>query len=137
MSLRRYPTGQRRLRKLELLLEELAQRSSTCPVVVEGMRDRDALRALGVEGRIIRIHRGRSLPDLASALSRTFREVILLSDWDRKGKELFSRLSALLSSEGLKVDESVWRAMHGLVAKEVQAVEDLPSLMQQLRDELG
>ena len=137
MSLRDLPPGRRRLERLEQLLGDVAARSFECPVLVEGMRDRRALEELGVEGRILLIHDGSSLPGLASRVSRLSSAVILLTDWDRKGKELFIRLSALLGAEGLKVYEGPWRSMGGLVARDIQSVEDLPSLMRQLREESG
>jgi 5S rRNA maturation endonuclease (ribonuclease M5) len=122
-----------RLERLERLLDELAGQNVTVPVLVEGGMDRDALRELGLTGEVLLINIGKPLIDRIAAIGREHGELIVLTDWDRKGIELFKKLTRLAVSEGLKVVGEPWRRLRPLVQKDIQAVEDLPSLMRQLR----
>ena len=109
----------------------------TVPVLVEGRRDREALVAVGLEGNIEILNNGQHMTDRISGLARENSRLIVLTDWDRKGKELFARLCELGRSEGMKVEEDHWRRMGPLVSKEIQVVEDLDMLMAQLRRKCG
>jgi len=65
-------------------------------VVVEGERDRRALRRLGLEGPVVLVHRGRTLSEIAQDLSATAKRVIILTDWDTEGGHLAQRLREFL-----------------------------------------
>ncbi len=65
-------------------------------VVVEGDRDRRALRRLGVRGPIVLVHRGRTISETAQHLAATARHVIILTDWDAEGGHLAQRLKEFL-----------------------------------------
>jgi len=65
-------------------------------VVVEGERDRRALRRLGLRGPIVLVHRGRTLAETAHDLASHARRVIILTDWDTEGGHLAQRLREFL-----------------------------------------
>jgi 5S rRNA maturation endonuclease (ribonuclease M5) len=76
--------------KLEELIIRLAEESAKgTPIIVEGKRDAETLRALGIEGRIITTKTaGKSRLDVFSEIEETeAKEVILLLDCDRRGSE--------------------------------------------------
>ena len=123
-----------RLERLERILSELTELNRETPVLVEGSRDLAALRELGLKGDILLVNTGRSLTDLMSGLAGGGRRLVILTDWDRKGRELFSRLSRLARAEDIKVVGDPWRRLGPLVRKDIQAVEDLPPLFRQLRE---
>lgn len=87
---------ERCIEEVELALDELVELNNTIPVIVEGVKDRRALRSLGLTGKIITINKGISLSDLADQVSEQYDEVIILSDWDRRGGSLCRRLKELL-----------------------------------------
>lgn len=88
------------------LIAELAEANAVTPILVEGKRDVDALRSLGCRGAIHVLHTGETLHAVAERIGGESREVILLTDWDRKGGILFDQLGASLAANGVKVDRS-------------------------------
>ena len=124
---------ERRLERLELLLDELRAAAATAPVLVEGKRDREALEMLGLGGDVMILNVGSSLIDRVTRLTSEHDTIILLMDWDRKGQELFHRLEHLIRAEGGHVEGRFWRGLRPLVQKDIRAVEDLHMLVEQLR----
>ncbi len=114
-------------REAERLLAKLIERSREVPIVVEGEKDRRALRAIGVSGEIIKINQGISLMRLAENIAAYHNEVVILTDWDRKGDELAYELSRLFDAVGLKYDLSFRDGLVELVRQEVKDVESLDS----------
>lgn len=87
----------------EHLLEWLRKlRQTDAPIVVEGPKDERALVALGAK-RIVRLSR-KPLFAIAEEVANEYDNVILLTDFDKKGKELYGRLSKLFNRLGVKVD---------------------------------
>ena len=62
--------------------------------IVEGKNDKKALKSLGVKN-IIAIN-GRPLYEVAEVASKSKREIVILTDFDRKGREIEKRLKTLL-----------------------------------------
>lgn len=65
-------------------------------IVVEGKKDEKALSGLGLKN-IVDIS-GKPLFEVALALSRTEKEIVILTDFDREGRKLAERLNRLLRS---------------------------------------
>ena len=86
------------------VLDELREQNLEVPVVVEGQRDVASLRLLGLQGDIIMLHSGEPLFQVAEAIAREAKSVILLTDWDHRGARWFEQLSAALVANGVKVD---------------------------------
>jgi len=86
------------------LLEKLRERSFESPVVVEGRRDEEALRRLGVKGEIVKVKAGWALYELCEELGRHCSEVILMTDTDREGEKLARELNRRLSQAGVRVN---------------------------------
>lgn len=83
-------------------------------VIVEGRKDAKALENLGLHD-IIPIN-GMPLPEFASRVARHIagtaaREVIILTDFDKKGRELERRLEALLRSHNVRANARLRRVL--------------------------
>jgi len=123
------------LQILECINEEAAKGK---PIIVEGKKDIAALKALAVEGKIITAKTGgKSLLELASEIERTgAKEVILLLDFDRRGKELTKNLKQHVEKAGIKMNMTFWSSLLGLVGKEVKDVEGLAAYMETLKSKI-
>jgi len=128
-----------RIEKIIKVLEDLSiDASSGTPVIVEGINDLKALRRLNVKGEIILAKAfGRSLLDVIKEIkSRRVSEVILLLDFDRRGKEWTRLLAGHLESEGIKPNLTYWRELQRLAGKELKDIEGLSACLKTLKRRL-
>ena len=126
--------------KLLETLERLARDSSFgLPIVVEGKKDVEALRSLGVQGRILTAKTGgKSRLELISEIERLQpTEVILLLDFDRRGKEWTAVLRQNLEKCKVKVNVSFRNELLRLSGRELKDVESLVSYLENLSRKLG
>jgi len=86
----------------ELLLEIENLKSSLKPIIVEGKKDKIALEKLGINN-IYTIK--EPLYKLCEDLSKKYNSVIILTDLDKEGKKLYSKLKGNLERNGVKVDD--------------------------------
>lgn len=94
-------------------------------LVVEGENDVRSLRQLGVEGRIVPLHRGQRLPVVARELSQSATRVVLLFDWDAQGGRWARRMRELLGAGRLDVDLELRRRLASTLRGELVHVEGL------------
>ena len=121
------------LEALEELLATLIEASGQgAATIVEGRRDLLALRALGLTGPVIMASR-RSALDLAEEAARSYREIILLTDWDRKGDEMARIIDQHLRSVGSRPDREIRSRIKMLVRKEIKDVESLHNYIERMR----
>jgi 5S rRNA maturation endonuclease (ribonuclease M5) len=119
-----------KLEKIEQILTQLTEESAKGkPIVVEGRKDADALRELGIIGPILTVKTGGKSFVEASQEIEHFgaKEVILLLDFDRRGKEGTQRLQQDLERTRIKSDLTFWFKLHRLVGREINCIESLPS----------
>ena len=100
------------------------------PVLVEGNHDVEALREIGFKGHIIKINRGLSLDIFAEKIARNFSDVIILMDFDRKGKSIKERLVILLKSYGCNINGDLWDFI--MKNYNIKSVEDIPWLVRKV-----
>ena len=125
-----------RLEKIEELIVKLQEEASDGkPIVVEGKKDAEALVCLGIEGEILTLKTGgESFLDKTQQIEALkVGEVILLLDYDRRGREYTKRLQSDLEHVKVKANTRWWRELHGLVGREVQCVESLPRYLETLK----
>jgi 2,5-diamino-6-(ribosylamino)-4(3H)-pyrimidinone 5'-phosphate reductase len=125
--------------KILQVLERLAEESARgTPIIVEGKKDIEALRALAIEGNIVTAKTGgKSLLDVISEVEKTCsQQVILLLDFDRRGRELTRKLSQYLEKMGMKLNLTFWLGLSSLVGTEVKDVEGLASYMETLKSKI-
>jgi 2,5-diamino-6-(ribosylamino)-4(3H)-pyrimidinone 5'-phosphate reductase len=126
--------------KLTETLDRLAEESAKgTPVLVEGKNDAKTIRALGVQGPIVTVKTGgKSFLDVVADIeNKNPSKVVLLLDFDRRGKQGTNRLRHNLERAGIRVDLEVWLALLGSVGKDVQCVEGLITYLEKLRAMVG
>ncbi len=116
------------LEKINVLLRDAEERVDL--IIVEGVRDVEALRALRYENRIeIRGHIGASDHDLARRIARKGNKVLVLMDFDEKGTKIAERISFLLESEGVIVERELRRKFNQMMGvlgvKTIESLDDL------------
>lgn len=84
-----YQEASMRDRKAKKFLEDLSLINESVPIIVEGVRDVQALRALGMPGKIVKLHSGRSIQQFCEEFSEIHEDAIILTDWDNRGNQLF------------------------------------------------
>lgn len=118
-------------------LEKLRNRERDVPVIVEGRKDRKALKKMGVGGDIILIKRSKSIFHIIEEFQGKYEKVILLTDWDRTGGRLAHRIQKACDANGIICDADIRREIIKYVKKEVKDVESLPSFIDRARSVLG
>lgn len=121
------------LEVLEGVLDDLAEGANEGAVLVEGLRDAAALRALQVEGTIEVLNRGVGLLARCEELAAAHRRIVVLTDWDEKGSQLAALLAGGLRRGGVEVDLESRRRLQRLTRGSCKAVEELPSFLRRVR----
>lgn len=121
------------LEKIEDVLLKLKGLNTKIPIIVEGEADVQALRELGIEGEIIPINRGQSLFNFCEALSKNYKEVVILTDWDRKGGHLCKVLSEDLKANCVKFNTDIRARLASYTKKETKDVEGLAGCVRRLK----
>jgi 2,5-diamino-6-(ribosylamino)-4(3H)-pyrimidinone 5'-phosphate reductase len=108
------------------------------PIIVEGKKDVETLRALGVSGEIIAAKTGgKSRLDLISGIEKAGpREVILLLDFDRRGKEWTAILRQNLEKARIKTNVTFRKELLRFAGRELKDIEGLTAYLQTLRRKL-
>jgi 5S rRNA maturation endonuclease (ribonuclease M5) len=126
---------EKRLEEVEGLIQDLVYLSGEMPIIVEGKKDEKALRELGVEGIVVRLNKGESVFSTCEELSRKYRKVILMTDWDRRGGHLAKLLKNGLEANGVQYDEDIRARLAILTKKDIKDVESLARQLERLRRE--
>lgn len=122
-----------RLEALEELLAELAEANRQVPVLVEGEKDERALRALGLEGEIVRVKNAQTVFAVCERLAMRHREVIVITDWDAGGGKLMRLVRDGLKSCGVRPDLAFRRSLARHTRREIHQVESLAAYLARLR----
>ena len=105
-----------------------------CPILVEGLRDEKALRALGFTGIVERVNRGWDRSRLVAYLHDTYGTrnlvdkgpaLILLMDWDRTGGRLQTALRDQMMAMDMPVDEELRTVLLRVMKPEARTIEAL------------
>jgi len=87
------------------LIEEIEKlKNSGCIIIVEGKKDKSALEKFGIEN-ILTLSR-KPLFSIIEDVVKKNKEVVILTDLDRKGKQLYGRLNSGLQKFGVKVNNT-------------------------------
>ena len=99
--------------------------------MVEGKKDAQALEELGITGTMFTVKTGgKSFLEATTEIEDLgAREVILLLDFDRRGREGTERLQRDLERVKIKANVSFRRELRALVGHEVQCIESLPAYL--------
>jgi 5S rRNA maturation endonuclease (ribonuclease M5) len=125
-----------RLEKIEeLILELQTLADSGAVIVVEGRRDAESLRRLGINGEIKFASR-QPLLEFTELLSGSGKEIVLLTDWDKKGGLVGRKIIKFLLSYGIMPNTDIRSRIRALVKKRIKDVESLDNYVNKLRYEL-
>ena len=127
----------KRLERIEELLSELSEYSeSGAIIIVEGKRDILSLKRLGIEGDFELATR-YSLFNFSERIAELGREVIILTDWDRRGDLLAVKLSEYFENFGLRPELQIRNKLKLISQKEIKDIESLYNYVSKLRFKTG
>lgn len=122
-----------RFERLRKLIDRLSYESEKGGViVVEGIRDRDSLRKIGITGRILCLQSSRKNTLGFVEELQGVGEVIVLTDFDREGTFLARRLARILNAERMRSNLILWRDLRRLTRSDIRSIEELPKYYQRL-----
>ncbi len=125
-----------RLESIDAIILELRTLSdSGAIIVVEGIRDVDSLRSLGINGDI-RLACQKPLLEFTENLSKSGKEIVLLTDWDKKGGITARKIINHLLTYGIIPNTDLRSRIGSLVKKRIKDIESLNKYVNKLRDEI-
>jgi 5S rRNA maturation endonuclease (ribonuclease M5) len=116
--------------KIMDLFNRYILKNLTVPIIVEGRNDVRSLRSMNFTGTIIHINQGKTIVGIAEEISSKYREVIILTDFDRKGMELQSRLIMILNGYGTKVDSDLSKYISRSL--QIKTIEEIPAAFRKI-----
>ena len=121
-------------KKLSCIIEELKICAEQgMPILIEGKKDEEALKNLGIDGNFIKVSgSGLKLFEIAEKAVKSSSKVIILTDFDKKGIELAKRLAEDIQSLGCYPNLEIRRKIMGMTRKFIKDIESLPRHMNQL-----
>lgn len=126
--------------KIQQIITKLIEESKKgTPIAVEGKKDAQTLQTLGVEGPVFMVKTGgKSFLDAVAEIEQSgARKVVLLLDFDRRGREGTSRLTGELERLRIKSNIRFWRDLKALTGKDIQCIESLPSYLETLKNKIS
>ena len=89
-----------KLEEFNILIEKI--KNSNTLIIVEGKKDRTALQKLGIKN-IVELSK-KPIFQIVEDVADSNDECIILTDLDKEGKQLYSKLNSNLQKNGVKVD---------------------------------
>ena len=127
----------KRLEKIEELIDEMLEQSEAGTIIiVEGKRDIVALRKLGIRGHVEAAAQKTQL-EFSERIANDGTDVIILTDWDRRGDILSMKLTTYLRNLGTEPNLLIRERLKSLVKKEIKDVESLYNHVVKLRNITG
>ena len=125
------PEHLERAERLREVMDAHCEINTRVPVIVEGKKDDQALRKLGLAGEIIVLHGGKGLYEFSEEIAEKFPTIVLLLDWDAKGEALFKSLAGNLRTHWEEF--SACRELLKMICqKDIKDIESIPSLLMRL-----
>jgi len=125
-----------KMEQIQQILEQLAEENkSGKPILVEGRKDAEALKTLGINGKIIFAKKGlKTRLDVVSEIEKSSpNEIILMLDFDKEGRELTEHLKIHIEKTGIKANIHYWLKLSSLTGREVKDVEGLAKYLETLK----
>lgn len=119
--------------KIVQLLDKYRIKNSKIPIVVEGKKDVLTLRKMSFAGDIIPVNSGGSVLNFTESLAKCYDEVIILTDFDRRGKILKGEIEKYLINSGKVADIYLWDYMAKMMP--ISTVEELPFAVDRIVDD--
>lgn len=112
----------------EEFVEKLRNDSEYKIVLVEGIKDKNSLARLGVKN-IITLN--KPLYKIVEEITESKKDCIILTDLDKAGKEIYSRISSKLKEFGVKVDNSFREFLFKTRLRQVEGITKYIKTIQQ------
>ena len=119
---------------LEKIIDDLGEENRSIPIIVEGKKDIEALRKLDISGSIISVNAGVTLIDFCDKIAQEHTDIIILTDWDRKGGYLCRTIKRNL--EGRVNCNTKYRELFAKNAM-IRTLEGLPSWLETMKGKLN
>nr|AIF06437.1 hypothetical protein [uncultured marine group II/III euryarchaeote KM3_192_B10] len=125
---------------------DVEQGGSSCPVLIEGIKDVKALRRLGFTGAIEQLNRGWDRSRLVAYLFEKYGcnnpndggpAIILLMDWDRTGGRIQNDMSMRLRAMDVSLDEETRIELVRAMKPEGKTIESLAPFASELREKMS
>lgn len=125
---------------------DVEQGGSSCPVLIEGIKDVKALRKLGFTGVIEQLNRGWDRSRLVAYLFEKYGcnnpndggpAIILLMDWDRTGGRIQNDMSIRLRAMDVSLDEETRIELVRAMKPEGKTIESLAPFASELREKMS
>lgn len=86
-------------------LQDWSEKLNRCCklIIVEGIKDKASLRAIGIRNRIFCLNK-KPLYAVVEEVAKTAKDVVILTDLDRTGKQIYRKLCSDLQYHGVRVD---------------------------------
>lgn len=117
-----------KLHYISRIIEDLNTQDPGQLIVVEGSRDRDALLRLGVKTRIMTLRDFLRLASTDFLEKEGLTEIIVLTDFDRRGK-FYSRVIKKICSGRAKVNTEYKYRLKKCLGNWIKDVEGIPSFL--------
>ncbi|HXG73531.1 MAG TPA: toprim domain-containing protein [Candidatus Nitrosotenuis sp.] len=98
-------------------------RAQDSVIIVEGKRDAAALKSLGITEEILEFHSFGGITKFADSVS-DYKNLIVLFDFDKKGKYLTKRVIAQLERR-TRIDMSYKKQLIGITRGKIRTIEEL------------
>jgi len=119
------------------LIEQVAFESSNgSTIIVEGQKDRESLRIMGITGPIECLQSSRQSPVGFVERLGDAKRIIVLTDFDREGTSLAKKLSRTFIAHSLHVNLVLWKNLRELTRSEVRSIEELPKYLERLQNKI-
>ncbi len=113
--------------ELQKIIIKYQNKNLNSPIIVEGINDIKSLKKIHFPGKIININRGKSLYNFSEYISNNYNNVILLTDFDKKGIFLKNKIKVYLNSMDINVDLKLWDYIKNNC--HINDVESMPALL--------
>ncbi len=121
-------------KKLLSIVEELQDLAEQgMPILVEGKKDEEALKNLGINGNFMKVSGSPlKLFEIAEKAAKSSSKIIILTDFDKKGNELAKKLSEDIQELGSHPDLEIRRKIMGITRRYIKDIESLERHLRQL-----
>src|SRR3989338_9297625 len=99
---------------------------SNTVIIVEGKKDKEALNKLGIMN-IVELTK-KPLFQIVEEIANNNKEIIILTDLDKKGKELYGKLSRDFHKYGIKINNELRNFL--FKNTKLRQIEGLPSYLE-------
>lgn len=114
--------------EFEEFIENLKQASKEKIILVEGIKDKKALEQLGIKN-VITLK--KPLYAVIEDIINSQKECILLLDLDKKGRELYARISSKLKQFGVKIDNRFREFLFRTKLRQIEGITKYLETIQQ------